>query len=670
MEAKAESNIDLTSFFNTLTIAQTKIISDYEGEKIPDLSEEHLLICGDIIDSTVGGGGDSTKIPDDGSVGGISKNYNLYNIHKVLTDDKIRLILGNRDFNKIKCLPLCKMKYTNTQTIPSDKQDITNFNNGNLNLSIVTYNKYLPLLKKNDWMANMNNWLPFWNDGVMIINTKKGDHYDIWREKYSVTTSKTPFFDRFKKIFGVDGSIGTMSAGNLLYTIPFEVLGVDKIDVETRKNEDYLAFIVLSVFNAGFNKNEKQYKKKDYKFITSETNLHNTYINGLFYRFYKLIGTKKVNFMGYANLADKFDKFDKLYVFSHGGITSDLIDNPSLEDLQTQIITDYEKITNSKKAIDQQGGAIDVEKSFTKEHIILSLKQYNENVCNIVKTFMDNFYKCINDLEFTNLSNTTHMPSRDMLLLLTVGAPYKPVKENNDRDLKFVMRSPINPGIGEIIKNKKGFVCDNAVLTQIFGHIPKGFGPTFFTLQNGDKKSYLANIDMSQSFKYSGWAGKSNVNIIFNRNINQFTLHYVLDFSNKDKIKNSDKTELIQIYTKDTKGTINNEDNGKYILINTTDEPPNKTLIITQRLDNIFENEEKIKIELKDKIGENVILYHGFNDENKLHIFSLSDSMSSHNKVLVLYNSTKNNSTESQAGGYYEKYMKYKTKYLALKNSM
>ena len=40
--------------------------------------------------------------------------------------------------------------------------------------------------------------------------------------------------------------------------------------------------------------------------------------------------------------------------------------------------------------------------------------------------------------------------------------------------------------------------------------------------------------------------------------------------------------------------------------------------------------------------------------------------MTSHNKVLVLYKST----VPVKSGGYYEKYMKYKTKYIALKNSM
>lgn len=700
------SNIDLQTFLNTTDITQTKIISDYEGEKIPELTE-NLLICGDIIDSTVGGGGDSSKMPVNGHVGDISKNHNLYNIYRVLTDDKIRLILGNRDFNKIKCLPLCKMKYIMTvkkQTEQKDKKekekektDIENFNNGKLDLSLDTYKTYFELIKKNDWIANMNNWLPFWNDTTMEIGDKQGTNYKTWRDAYKVAASKTPFLDRFNKIFGVDGSVGTMSAGNLLYTIPFEVLGVDEVkqnipeksnqiveisapkdetpDIKTeretknkknRKNMDYLAFIVLSVFNAGFNKIDISAKSvKQYSTIATKDNLHATYINGLFYRFYKAIGTEKVNFMGYLTIDNK-----KLYLFSHGGITSDLIENPNITDLQAQIAKDYEKITNSeKKTTSQQGGAIEVTKEFEQEKIKQALNIYNDNVCKIVQKFMNEFYECMEGIKTnkSDLSEYTYMPSHDMLLLLSLGAPYKPVTTDK-RDTKFVMRSPINPGIVEIINSKQGFVCTDAILTQIFGHVPKGFGPTFFTLEKGKNKSYLANIDMSQSFKYSGWAGKTNVTIGFNRNTNIFTLYYVLDFSNDTKISESDKKELTQIFNKDSEGKINNEDNGKYILINITEEPLDKNLIISQTLDNIFENEENLKTELKDKIKSNVILYHGFKSDDKLHIFSLSDSMTSFNKVLVLYKSTM--PVPVQSGGYYEKYMKYKTKYIALKNSM
>jgi len=630
MTEKKQSYIDLISFFNKPGNVQTQIISDYEGEQIPDISD-NLLICGDILDSTVGGGGDSSQISVNGSVGGISKNHNLYNIYQVLTKNNIRLLLGNRDLNKLKCLPLCKMKVLKAD----NKKQIIDFNNGNINLSTETYEKYKTLVKNNDWIGDMNNWLPFWNDTVYDESKNK----KVWNSIYAVNQSETPFLDRFNKIFGTDGSVGTMSAGNLLYTIPFEVFGVANVTEDNKKNTDYLAFIVLSVFNAGFNKSDKS--DKSYRLIEIKDNLHETYINGLLYRFYKAIGTEKINFIGYFNLEKS------LYVFSHGGITSDLIENPKFNDLLEQIKKDYTKITNSEQ-LSQKGGAI---KEFTEKDIIKSLNTHNSDVCLLISQFMEKFYFCMEQSINADLTEYKYMPSPEMLLLMTLSAPYKP----DSKDSRFVMRSPINPGIVNILSN--GFVCSNATLTQIFGHVPKGFGPTFFTLQNGDKKSYIANIDMSQSFKYSGWAGKTNVQIGFNSNTTQFTLYYVLDISNDTKIQKSNKTNLTNINYK--------EDNGKYILINTTD-PTDKKLVISQTLDKIFENEETLKTELKDKIGTNVILYHGFKSDDKLHIFSLSDFITSFNKVLVLYNSA----VPSKTGGYYEKYMKYKTKYIALKNSM
>jgi hypothetical protein len=657
---------NLTEFFNTRNITHTHIISDYEGEKILDLeSGKNLLICGDILDSTVGGGGDASKISVNGSVGGISKNHNLYNIHQVITNNNIQLILGNRDLNKLKCAVLCKVKNNN------------DFNIGNITLNKTDYEKYKPIIKQNGWIADMNNWLPFWNPKI------DSDFKDNWNKAYDITKSNTPFLDRFYKIFGVDGSEGTMSAGNLLYTIPFEVLGVDGIkknkpnitseileipqpksetekepmelkNSKIRENKDYLAFIVLSVFNAGFNKNSK---KIDYTTTIDEnTNLTNTYINGLFYKFFNNVG-KNINFIGYLPL----DK--ELYLFSHGGITADLINKPELEDLKKLIDTHKAKITNTE-AETQVGGAIIVDNEFTSTKIIESIVSYNNSLNELLIKVLNNLCDCNEKIKSGQISVDEYkqIPTNDVLLLLSLSAPYRPT----DKEESFVMRSPINPGIVELIdkKEKKSFVCSDAKLTQIFGHVPKGFGPSFFTLKKGDKKSYIANIDISQSFKYSGWAGKTDVKIGFNKTEKIFTLYYTLDFSDAKKIQKSDKDidTLKTIFIEGEDKKINTKDNGKYILIN-CDDLVEKKLTISQKLEDIFTNEEKIKENLKDKLGSNVILYHGKTGEN-IHVFTLTDSNSSFNKVLVLYKEP------SQSGGYYEKYIKYKNKYMKLKNSM
>ena len=57
-----------------------------------------------------------------------------------------------------------------------------------------------------------------------------------------------------------------MSAGNLLYTIPIEILGKEKYKEIYNNNDetkDYLAYIVLATFNAMFNK--KQTENREFR---------------------------------------------------------------------------------------------------------------------------------------------------------------------------------------------------------------------------------------------------------------------------------------------------------------------------------------------------------------------------------------------------------------------
>ncbi len=663
---KQEVNpINLTDFFNSNK--QTHIISDYEGEQIPEQYQKqkdlNLLICGDILDSTVGVGGDDTQMPVDGSVGKISKVANLYNIYQITENPQIKLILGNRDLIKLKCIALCKIKYKKGST------EINNFNQGNINLSYDTYTEYKNLIKKNEWLANVNNWLPFWNNTT--LDSTSGDNYNRWHENYNVSTAETPFLDRFNRIFGRDTAKGTMSADNLLYTIPMEIFEipsqnnqnylyktvVNKLGSEFTTNmkdiaKDYLAFIVISVFNAGFNNYDK--KNKDYKSFDENENLTDTYINGLFYRFFNEVG-KKINFLGYADLENK------LYLFSHGGITADLINNPDVEELKKIIHTNKDKITNI-----QHGGATDTNNSFDKQTIVNALKTCNDALCELVQNYINgdnSFYICIKNIIQNNidLAKQTYIPPENILLLLSLSALYKP-----DNKELFVLRSPINPGVVNMLTSPNGgFVCSDAELTQIFGHIPKGFGPTFFTLHNkeNDRKSYIINLDMSQSFKYFGNAGKTDVKVGYNQA--EFKLFYTLDFSKLTQINDKPSLEQI-IYKNENQKDV---DNGKYIVIGK--EEDDKIFKINTNIKDMFEKAENIQTSLNGKIPQkNVILYHGFDQKKNVHIFSLSDGITSHNKVLVLYKENESSGSSGQQGGYYEKYMKYKAKYIALKNRM
>ena len=601
-----------------------------------------------MIDSTVGYSGDTSQMDITGETGStedfkttrIPKTFNLYNIRYALNNKNVQLLFGNRDLNKIKCAILCKIK--------NDKNDpsIDNFNNGDISISYNVYKNFLKI-KEYKWLANMNNWLPFWNP--TSLNATK-DNYKIWHSEYDISTSDTPFLDRFNKIFGPDTTVGTMSAGNLLYTIPFEVLTIPE---EQKEDKDYLAFIVLSVFNAGFNKKDKG-RIINYKKIEPGTNLHDTYINGLFYKFFTKIGKgTHINFIGYV----KNDNKTELYLLSHGGITNDLITKHEniITELKDLITQNKKQITNTEDK-QQSGGAINVDSVFDSEEIIKAVTSYNEQLCDLVKECMIKLYDCMETQLKQNINKIENViPTDEMLLILALGAPYKP----NPHELRFVMYSPINPGIAEILTKNKGFVCSDKTMIQILGHVPKGFGPTLFTFGNAGKKSHIVNIDISQSFKYNGLAGTTDVKLVYK--LNSLQMDYTLDIR---QLRKNDKKDLTTLNFQSP----GDNDSKNYCHINISDnELKDKIFKVNNSITILCEQEEEIKglLENETKIPKGYkILYHGCTAEN-IHIFSISDKYDSPNKILVLYKYGE----ESQAGGYYAKYMKYKQKYLQLKNT-
>ena len=632
----------MTGNFNSFFQNQVKVISDYEGQSIDE--NTHILICGDMLDSTVSGGGDASQIKISGKVGTFNKNFNLLNIYNVVVNknNKIKLVLGNRDINKIKCCVLSKI---NNKV---NDLNITNFNNGNLNLEKDSYLLIKTTVINNGWKADIKKWLPFWNSTIWEANNSPKPY---WNNTTVEATSLYPFKLRFDRIFGVDGSIGTMSAGNLLYTIPFEILGIANIPIFENEldKEDYLAFVVLLAFNTMFNKNTSSFTLTEelyssgaptdelyssganiYRPIKTNEILNTTYISGLLYKFYKKIGSN-VHFTGYFN--DITNKY--FYLFSHGGITCDLIDKAdTFMDELSGLIKDNEKqITN------MTGGVIKTNKFYSTNDIITKI--------NLVETkLVELLNRCI-DIDLDK-----EIPSVEMLLLLSLSAPYKP---NND--LRFVMYSPINPGIDTL--STKSFILEDNKLIQVFGHVPKGYGPTIFTIidDRTKKRSYLVNLDFSQSFKYSGKAGNSNGYLEYVPN-GGFNLKYTLDIDDSASLKDIKFPDY----------------NNKIILTG------NKLFEVNRPLNRLFKEEEllKNKLENSSNIPDNVkIYYHGF-DTNEHHLFTLSAGF---NKTLVIYKD-KDISTKEltdrisyfivsvSSGLYYQKYLKYKLKYMTLRKQI
>jgi len=203
-----------------------RVISDLEGFDIENYFHDtsNLFVCGDILDSTLVGGTSLTGNYLE------AKSNNLKNILHCAANSNVRLLFGNRDLNKLKCKYLAELNNTGDET--------NKFNNGNVNLSVESYNILKQKInKENVWnVPNMNAWYTFW------ANVGQGKNWTVYPEY-----KDQPFYDRFLEIFGADNAKdngGTMSAQNLLETIPHEIGIVGNAD------KDYKAFVVLAIFKS------------------------------------------------------------------------------------------------------------------------------------------------------------------------------------------------------------------------------------------------------------------------------------------------------------------------------------------------------------------------------------------------------------------------------------
>jgi hypothetical protein len=563
-------------------------ISDYEGQELPLASDdEHYIICGDILDST---GSVNTKFDGAyGKSGYYEKFYNIRNILKIVNNpEKYTLIYGNRDINKFKCAPLTLLKNNTNDGNEFINKFIDDFNNGNIEIQNLsdTYNKRINI--DIEWQAETKNWLPFWNNNkdikltdylinnsTEINKSTEKNNIQYWN---SEDKNKNNFFlTRFNKIFGVDGKDGTMSAQNLLYTIPYEIDKQFILNNNNNKNEDFLAFITLYIFRLMSINNNNNNK------LNNELNKDN--LKGLLHKFYNI---PNAIFVGYI------DYKDKLMLFTHGGITSNMMKDFSLEieKLDNYIETNKDKLTNNSI---QNGG------------------NNNMYFSTYIKITIDQIQKYYNNLLKTIINQSSLIPTKEMLLLMSLSAPFKPP----ELELNFINLSPINPGIDNILQNK--FYCHDKKLIQVFGHVPKGYSTGLYKFIEKNKELNIINLDISQSHKYSGNAGKTENKITIDNSGNIF-VYTNLEIKDKDK---------------------------------------NETYIINDTLENLL-NKYKEKKDI-NKVYNYV--YHGYTQKNKEIIYS---KLKGFEKELYIEPYTKTNSKTN----FKEKYLKYKSKYISLKKNI
>ena len=475
----------------------TYILSDLEGssikktlEKIPVVESENIIITGDIIDSTM------TTFNID--VLQKYKSNNLENINYCVFTDNLTLLLGNRDLCKIKLINALKIKLPTDKTTDQYKQ-FNDFNNGCVDMNETNYTTYFNTLI--DWQYPLSDFLPIWNKIGM-------EQYKDYME-YNLTST---FITRFKYIFMI-----TMNAGNLLYSIPYEIntsnitsplinmteitttlkteITEQKIQgkdisiiniIKNTNNFNHHAFIVCAVFISllypveDVNENFSKYittnlnDSKKFKQINFTISNNSNFCTSLLYILYMKESTKMIYL------------YDKKYLLSHGGITKYCINlfknyyniNIFLQDITNHYNKEFEdNLTKSLIKITNNNFNLTY-KDFTNASILCNSE---------FKRWIYNSYNIDTSAEYLKY-----------LSYFTTESANASVTDTDELSIKGKQYcSPIGPGFVSLSDANIQYLSKDTPIIQIFGHKPFGFANSFYKI---NEKNMLVCLDVSNSF--------------------------------------------------------------------------------------------------------------------------------------------------------------------------
>ena len=513
---------------------------------------EPLIVLGDLLDSAI-------AVTPSGNIlkmGNLAelKSHNLDNLLQCRDNPNIHLMFGNRDLNKLKVLPLTQVslstKITNSN-INLNKPTYLIDNNGNM----YDYLTLASLLKQNindkvwKWtIPDLKHWYPFWKK-----NNSDSAEYKLWQAgRHSESDTVMTCLERFFLIFGADNKDGTMSAHNLLYCIPYEVLNEqNKKGNATNKNFN-TAFPIFSdmigktAMNLG-----------DYKSVLNECNSNLNLMNELelasalvlivFMRL--LMKKKKENNLKYDGLL--YDLYTsprtyfcafanntkKLLAFSHGGITKNLLDtkydkkynmffstkktepsvpgkHPKTRKNTYNDFENYNIMTQSKLQGNNLSGGfykklnINNSSSPSSSNIHNAISYFNANNKHLLKNTLD-YYN--NDY---NKPTIKYAPSPDLVKLLAMSSGfntcvhdrYTECNRSSQPNIPFIdsaAYSPIIPGIVGLRSPYNTLYCNDSDFVQFIGHSPQGFGVTIDLFKSTSAevkfKTYNINLDISNT---------------------------------------------------------------------------------------------------------------------------------------------------------------------------
>ena len=482
----------------------TYFISDPEGHDIlahrtlgPD---DRLYILGDLTDSTAATAFENLP-------GFLQrKSFNLRNIMHVVNDERVHLVLGNRDLNKIRCVALNKLN-------PDVGRLVAEFNHGRVQLSHARYAElkdhvceWMVRHNRSPWQACMSNWYPFWNPRTQAAHWAAKRHPSSHSRSY-------PFLARFADVFGLDdGTVGTMSAQNLLYTIPFEI-GIDvqlpaKNEMEKGvdaqygvRNEtlDYYAFIVLAVYNSMLEPIRTRSSHR-YALPVAGRTLTAEFCRGALY---SMLTSRR------SAVCRVFDlpASNQIILCSHGGFTSNMLNQSG----PVSIETIWDAITRSFDKKDLMYNILTDARRFTGGYYSTPSDKPTYTVGEITRRVTQInriFSECIRH-SFASSAPTDGLPTPHMLFLQVMSTPFDcralqvaaPTLDCSQH-MASTSISPIQPGYRHA-RVHHFFVHDRS-LFNLFGHLPVGYATTIDLFENKKAQCFLVNLDSSNSFKTSG----------------------------------------------------------------------------------------------------------------------------------------------------------------------
>ena len=499
-----------------------KIISDPEGYDIKQLSQNNektidtIIILGDLLDSTFvlpPNFDNLDNLDIQSKINNIykPKSYNIRNLAFVNNNNNIVAALGNRDLNKLKLRKLLEFKYKTNESL---------FQFEIINKTFVDLvNKLIEECNKennNYWsissLNDKNMFSPFWKKerSEFFIKT----HFNTANNNKNINHFPNKCIDRFDRIFGMDGTVGTMSAPNLLYTIPLELKELDFISFDVEK-------LIKLIENFKQNKlNEKNTEIIDaenklaacvlvfFKIALINTDLNNAHLTKQNINLVSLLAKYLKSDRTFVCAYKEFDNNNRIALFSHGGITHSFL-NYDYYNFKTNLIAKVWNLINKPQPKPTSGGYLG------ETNNIIDVNTLKKKINTFNAMYKKNIEICLTE-------ETQSPPMTDNLLfILCTTAPVKLVPNpnlNSNSEFNSSIHSPVLPGL--IIIREEQFLIQDHITYNFFGHYPSGNGPVVDKIKINEASQSFNFQKTREKFERSNNLSQTKTNITLTYNIN------------------------------------------------------------------------------------------------------------------------------------------------------